>query len=197
LIALSLGLGAVLALVWRRPAPDRLPDPPALVMQMREVARLETLDVTLYKKVSFEPDVRPSDSFWKDLGAWVKTSIRPTHGKAIVFAHVHVGLSLKQLTPEHLRVDGTRVEVVLPPLETRVELLPGETEVVNSNLDSAETAQLFELARNAFEQEVSADSALQAKARTSSERALRGLLLSLGFRDVRFVERVQAAAGTN
>ena len=53
---------------------------------------------------------------------------------------------------------------------------------------SAETAQLFELAKEAFAREVEADAKLRARARAAAERAIRGLLLSLGFREVRFVD---------
>ena len=78
-------------------------------------------------------------------------------------------------------------------MQAQVELRPGETEIISSNLDSAQTAQLLELARGAFEREVMADPALQAKARGSAERALTGLLLSLGFREVVFVDAVRPA----
>ncbi|RYY34246.1 MAG: hypothetical protein EOP59_16650, partial [Sphingomonadales bacterium] len=49
--------------------------------------------------------------------------------------------------------------------------------VIDSNLDSAQTAQLLEKARLAFEREVRQDRRLQQKARQSAERSLRGLLL--------------------
>jgi len=39
----------------------------------------------------------------------------------------------------------------------KVELRPAETEIIGSNLDSKETAELFERARTAFEREVAAD----------------------------------------
>ena len=80
--------------------------------------------------------------------------------------------------------------LVLPPLLTRVELLPGETEVIGSNLDSAETARLLELAKVAFEREVQADRGLQRKARTAAEQALTALLLPMGVTRVTFVERL-------
>ena len=75
-----------------------------------------------------------------------------------------------------------------PPVKVEVVLKPGETEVIGSNLDSAQTAHLFELARLAFEREVQADASLRARARGSAERAIRGLLLSLGFEEVRFTD---------
>jgi hypothetical protein len=82
------------------------------------------------------------------------------------------------------------VTLVLPPLFTSVELLPGETEVIGSNLDSAETARLLELAKVAFEREVQADRGLQGKARAAAEQALTALLLQVGVTRVTFAERL-------
>jgi hypothetical protein len=73
-------------------------------------------------------------------------------------------------------------------MEVKVELRPGETEVIDSNLDSQETAQLLERARLAFEKEVRADPRLKDRAQVSAERALRALFLSVGFTEVRFVD---------
>lgn len=188
-VALGLGAGAGVTLVLRAfPARKPLPDPPAVIVQVREVAKLETLHVSLYKKVSFAPEPSAADSVWGDLAGWLRYSFRAPRGKAIVFAHANLGLDLSRLGPDSLRVDGRAVEVILPPLQVEVVLEPGETEVIGSNLDSAQTARLFELARQAFEREVAADAALRERARGSAERALRGLLLSLGFEAVRFTE---------
>ncbi|MDY7232667.1 DUF4230 domain-containing protein [Hyalangium rubrum] len=195
-VVLAAVLGAVGAFVALRPSPKLLPDPPALVLQMREVTRLETLDVSLYKKVSFSPEPTASDALWKDVIHWAAYSLRTPRGRAIVFADVHLGYDFQRVDTSSLRVTGTRVEVVLPPLEVKVELRPGETEIIDSNLDSAQTAQLLERARLAFEKEVRGDVRLQQRARQSAERSLRGLFLSLGFNEVRFVDQLtQASAG--
>jgi hypothetical protein len=192
LLAAAAGVGAA---VWKlRFSRNQLPDPPALVTQIREVARLETLDVMLFKKVSFEPEPEPSTTLVGDALTWAKFTLRPPRGKAIVFADVHLGLDLSQLDPSDVVASGDTVEVHLPPLEAQVELRPGDTEVMGSNLDSQQTAQLFETAKVAFRQEVMANEALKAKARASSERAMRALLISLGYRDIRFVA---AAPGTS
>jgi hypothetical protein len=186
-LAVGFGIGGGWMLV-RRLLPDRrpLPDPPSVVTQVREVARLETLQVSLYKKISFSPEPREADTFWGDVSGWLRFTFRTPHGKAIVFADAELGLDVSKLDVRSLRVQGRTVEVDLPPIQVQVVLKPGETEVMGSNLDSAETAHLFELARLAFEREVEADAALRARARSSAERALRGLLLSLGYDEVRF-----------
>jgi len=181
------GAGLVWALLHRQPEPT-LPAAPLVVDRVREVARLETLDLQVYKKISYAPEPAPSGALWKDVLSWAKTSLFPSHGRAIVFGTVHLGVDLSRLDARRLRIQGSRIEIALPPMRAQVEVRPGETEIISSNLDSAQTAQLLELAKAAFEREVMADPALQARARGSAERALTGLLMSLGFREVVFVD---------
>jgi uncharacterized protein DUF4230 len=191
LLAAALGAGAVWHFTHRE---KRLPDAPALVVKVREVARLQSLDVSLYKKVVFAPDPRDTGSVWSDLLQWASYSIRPPRGRAIVFAEAHLAVDLAKLDASSLRVSGRRVEAVLPPVQVQVELQPAETEIIGSNLDSKETAQLFELARTAFEREVSADEKLKARARASAEQSLRALFVGLGFTEVEFVKELPPLA---
>ncbi len=195
LFGLALGAGLGLALRLARRGPE-LPDPPAVATQIREVARLETLEVSLYKKVAFAPEPSPADSTWGDVVGWLRHTFRTPRGKAIVFAIARVGLDLSKLDPSSVRVSGREVFVVLPPLRTTVELRPDETEIVGSNLDSAETARLFELARAAFERQVVADAALRGRARASAERQIRALLATLGFAAVHFVDALPGPAAS-
>src|SRR5207248_804641 len=160
---------------------DQLPDPPALVLKVREVARLETLDVSLYKKIDFSPDPQPSGSTWGDVVQWASYSLRPPRGRAIIFADAHLGVDLRKLDVGSLRVSGRKVQAVLPPTRVQVELRPAETEIIGSNLDSKQTAELFERARTAFEREVAQDPKLAAQARASAEQTLRSLFVGLGF----------------
>jgi hypothetical protein len=187
LLGLAAGAGLGLALRVGRRVPD-LPDPPAVATRIREVARLEVLDVALYKKVTFAPEPAEADSIWGDVAGWLRHTFRTPRGKAIVFADAHLSLDASRLDASSVRVAAREVFVVLPPLSTRVELRPGETEVIGSNLDSAETARLLELAKRAFEREVSADRALRERARGSAERQIRALLTTLGFEAVHFVD---------
>jgi uncharacterized protein DUF4230 len=191
-LAAGTGLGLVLGLAARRRPP--LPDPPAIALRIREVARLETLDVTLYKKVSFAPEPAAADSVWGDVAGWLRHTFRAPRGKAIVFADAHLGLDLSTLDASRVRIAGRAVEVALPDVRATVELRPGETEVIGSNLDSAETAQLLELAKTAFERELAADRALRARARASAGRSIRALLAGLGFTEVVFVGEPISAA---
>jgi hypothetical protein len=185
---LGLGLGLRLA-----PRPPSLPDPPAVAVRIREVARLETLDVALYKKVTFAPEPTPGDGLWQDVAGWLRHAFRTPRGKAIVFADAHLGLDLARIDAGAVRVAGRDVWIVLPPIRATVELRPGETEVIGSNLDSADTARLLELARAAFEREVEADAALRGRARAAAERQIRALLATLGFGAVHFVDALPAA----
>ena len=192
-VALAFALGGFT--VWHFTQREKpLPDAPALILKVREVARLTTLDVSLYKKIDFSPDPREEKSLWSAVAQWASYAVRPPRGKAIIFADAHLGLDLRKLDLDSLRVRGRRVEVVLPRVQTQVELRPGETEIIGSNLDSAQTAQLFEKARAAFEAEVAADKALQARARESAQQSLRALFVGLGFAEVAFVDQLPPEA---
>jgi len=182
------------AAIWSRlRPPEKLPDTPAVVQRIREVARLETLDATLYKKIDFAPDPVAQDSIWGAVGQWARHALRPPRGKAIVFAEAHLSIDLRKLDERTLRAEGRRLLVALPAVETRIELRPGETEVIGSNLDSAETAQLLEHAKAAFRRAVDADAALRERARESARRALRVLVHQLGFTEVEFVAELPRA----
>src|SRR3989454_1342985 len=164
LLAFALGSGLAWHFAHREP---RLPDAPSLVLKVREVARLETLDVSLYKKIDFSPDPREQATVWASLAQWASYTLRPPRGRAIVFAVAHLGLDLRKLDAQSLRVSGRRVEVVLPRVQTEVELRPAEVEIIGSNLNSGPDAHSFERARNAFEAEVVADKGPQGKGRDS------------------------------
>ncbi len=192
-LAIGVGIGIMLGLGKRDSKP---PDSPTVVLRIREVARLETLDLSVYKKIDFSPGPTSAGSFWGDVAGWLRHTLVTPRGRAIVFADAHLGLDLERLGPDKLRVSGREAWLVLPPIGVRVELKPGETEVIGSNLGTVETAQLFELARSAFERELGADMRLRDQARGAAERAIRGLLLDLGFRDIHFVERLPALAGS-
>jgi hypothetical protein len=194
LLLLGLAIGAGAAGAWRLLSPPRPPppDPPAVVEQIRQVARLEALQVSLYRKVSFAPEPAPADSMWGELAGWLRHAVARPQGRAIVFAEARVGVDVSRLGPEAVEVRGRDCFIALPPLEVVVELKPGETEVIGSTLDSAETARLLELAKRAFEREVAADRALQGRARLAVEQALSALLLRVGLERVEFVERPPA-----
>ena len=182
-LAAAIGAGLWFFTTHRGP---HLPDAPAVATRVRDVLRLTTLDVTLYKKIAFAPEPTASDSIWKGLFDWARYAVRPPRGRAIVFSRVELAYELPAEPAAWLKVEGDRVLVKLPAPKARVELLPGETEIIDSNLDSAQTAQLLELARAAFQREAEGDPDLRQRADRSARQAIQALLLSLGFRSVDF-----------
>src|SRR5512141_2068632 len=120
-LGVAVGLGLGLALRAFRRAPE-LPDPPAVATQIREIARLETLEVTLYKKVTFAPGPSAADSVWGDLAGRMRHTFAAPRGEAIVFAIARLGLGLARLGASPVQVRVREAYVVLPPLRTTVEL---------------------------------------------------------------------------
>jgi len=194
-LLLALGTGSLL-LAWRARPIAFVPPTPVVVERVRETAHLETLEIALYRKISFAPEPVPAGSLWGDVLSWARQTVRPSRGRAIVFADARIGLDLSRLGPQAVQVRDRVAFVVLPSLEVTVALKPGETEVIDSNLDSAETAQLLERARSAFQREVEASPQLRGRARKQAERAIRELLLGLGFLEVRFVDRLPGASAS-
>jgi uncharacterized protein DUF4230 len=189
-VALAAGAGLGLALRLAAPRGPELPDGPAVATRIREVTRLEALDVTLYRKVSFAPEPVESESLWGDVAGWLRHTFRTPRGKAIVFADAHLGIDLGALDASRVRVAARSIEIVLPEVRASIELRPADTEIIGSNLDSAETARLLELARAAFQRDVDRDPVLRQRARGAAERGITAFLLQLGFTEVRFVERL-------
>jgi hypothetical protein len=186
------GIGAIVASRFVNLRPPSVAEP-ALVLRMREVARLETLDLTLYRKIDFAPDPKSAPGLWSELATWVRYSVHPPQGKVIVFAEAHVGIDLARLGAQGLRVQGGTIYMVSPPLRVTIELRPAETEVIASSLDSAETAELLEKARAAFQHDVEQDVLVMQKARGAAERALTALVRELGYSELRLVEALPAA----
>lgn len=195
LFGLALGLG--LRWPWMGSGAKRPADPAAVAVQIRDIARLETLEVSLYKKVTYAPSPSPADSFWGDVVGWARHTFATPTGKAIVFADARLGLDLDRLSAGNIAVQGTSVYVVLPPLKVAVELKPAETEIIGSNLDAKETAELLALAKVAFEREVAASASLRQRARAAAERAVEALLVALGFTEVHFVDTLPVRAGAS
>lgn len=182
-------LAGTFALTWwlrGRVDGPRVPDAPAIVERVREVARLEALDVLLSKTVSYEPDPQPQDSILGAIATWAVYSVAAPEGRAIVVGVAHLSVDVSKLDATRVRVQGDTVEIDLPPVRTTVELIPERTEVIRSNLDSAETAALLAKARRALEADVAGDAALRGRARGAVEVSLGKLLKTLGFRHVRF-----------
>ena len=193
-LMLAVILGALGAMHFGGQQADPVPVP-ATIVRVREVLRLEVLEVNLYKKIAFNPQPEPAGSVWGDLSSWIRESLSPSQGRAIVFARVGLLFDLAQIDEGHVRVHDREVWVLLPELSARVELLPDETEIIASNLDAAQTARLFELARDGFARDVMASRDLQKRARHSARLSLTVLLTELGFSQVHVVEKAADLPG--
>jgi hypothetical protein len=162
---------------------DRLaaPAPPALIERIREISRLEVLEVTVHRKTAYVPPPEPHATVLADVVAYARETVAPRRGKAIVFADARFFLDLRK---SNIRVEGEHVDVTLPKLELESSLLPAETEIISSNLDSAQTAQLLDEAESQLRAAVASDAALRRRADEAAVRTVGGLVAALGFRDV-------------
>src|SRR5260370_18672285 len=122
-IALAFVLGAFS--IWHFTRLEKpLPDAPALILKVREVARLESLDVSLYKKIDFAPDPKPSDSGCVQFAQWIKEGVSPARGKASVFAIAHLSLDLRTLDVGGVRGPRPDADGGVRHVATRLEPLP-------------------------------------------------------------------------
>ena len=176
-----------------RPVARLEPELPAVVQRMKDVARLETLDVVTYRKVDFEPAAPPADGLWAEVKQWARSSVAPQRGRAIVFADVSLGLDLSRLQPSDMRVVDGVVYLRTPPLQRRVALRPMETEFIHASLEPQHLAELLELARLQIDADVAADRGMAERARRNGENSLRGLALAMGLKDLRFADPLPPA----
>lgn len=180
----ALGVGVGVGLRGMRRDPE--PDPAAMIERLREIARLETLEVHVSKTVSYVPDPPPPKSLAEDVLTWATWTISPREGRAIVSATGRIGLDVARL--EVSSIGAGVVLVRLPRLVTTIELDPGATEIIRSNLDSMQTALLFEKGVRAVAFEIDRDARLHERARESAKTALERVLRAAGAREVRFVD---------
>ena len=184
LLALGFFLGG------RKAAP---PPSPTVIERLRAVSRLQVLDVTVTRKVTLLPEPVDQPTVTSALVQWARFAVAPPSGTALVAAEAHFAIDLALLQPEAVQVTGDRVEISLPETEVSVELTPGQTEVLASNLDSQQTTALLAKAQTEFAHSIAQDPRLKEKARISAERSLGALVLALGFKEVRFNQRSPSA----
>src|SRR4029079_7604220 len=109
----------------------------------REVQRLEVLEVTVHKRITFAPDPKEQATLLGNVIQYARETVAPRRGKAIVFAQARFFVDLRRLKSHQTSVNGDEVRLQLPEPEVEASLMPGETEVITSNLDSADTAALL------------------------------------------------------
>ena len=159
-------------------------EPPAIIDRIRDVQRLEVLEVTVHEKLTFAPDPAPQPTLLAGVWAYARETVAPKRGRAIVFAQARFYVDLRRLKSDEVVVNGDEVTLTLPEPEVEASLLPGETEIIASNLDSHETAQLLAEAQTKLRGAVASDAKLRQRAREAAARTMTGLLKGLGFRKV-------------
>ncbi len=188
LVGLGMGLGITVgtleALRPNKPAPPP-EDMRPVVERLREIARLETLEVSVYRKVRFEPAIPKSEGALGDVANWARQTLAPRKGRAVVFADALLSVDLRRVDA---RATGNRVVVVIPDVLTRVILKPAETEILESNLRPDEHQAMLSEALDTLQREVSQDRALRARAKRSAQRALEDFLKGAGYQEVVFVD---------
>ena len=173
--------GAAALLRVERLAAD---EPPAVIDRIREVQRLQVLEVTVHQKLTFAPDPKPQATLLAGVWAYARESVAPRRGRAIVFANARFYVDLRRLETGQVVVHGDEVTLTLPEPEVEASLLPAETEVIASNLDSGETAELLAEAEGKLRGSVAGDAVLRQRARDAAARTLTALLKGFGFRKV-------------
>ena len=167
----------------RRDAPAPVP---TVIERLRAVSRLQVLDVSVTRKVTLLPEPVDQPTVTAAVVQWARFAVAPPSGTALVAAEAHFAIDLAKMPADAVQVTGERVEISLPEPEVSVELTPGQTEVLVSNLDSQQTTALLAKAQGEFAQSLAHDPRLREKARASAERSLGSLVLALGFKEVRF-----------
>jgi hypothetical protein len=161
--------------------PVILPDPVTIVLEIRDLARLETASYSMQKVVTAE---RNNQLLW---GAFGETLIFVAHGEVIA------GVDLQKVRREDLVVmDQTTVMVLLPEAEVFIATLDNERSRVvdrRTGLFVRADAQLETAVRQVAEAEI-LEAALEAgildMANENAQRYLRSFLEGLGFENVIF-----------
>lgn len=176
-------IAALCLATWLRPRlPGRAegPDAATVVDRLREVSRLEVLDARLTKHVRWQPDPPPSRSLTGDVLEWARSTVFPRRADAMVVGDAHCFVDLRRLTTRDVRRVGDSFEVVLPPVQVAVELLPDETRFLTSSLDAAELSDFLTFARGRLQADAERDTSLSEQAARSAEAQVRTLLQTLG-----------------
>ena len=179
-IAVLSVLGVATWLRPRLPGHVEGPDAATVVDRLREVARLEVLDARLTNHVRWEPDPPPSKSLGADVLEWARATVFPRRAEAIAVGDAHCFLDLRHLDAKSVRRVGDALEVVLPPMQVSVELLPGETRFLHSSLDAAQTGDFLVFARARLQADAERDASLSEQAARSAEAQLRTVLQTFG-----------------
>jgi hypothetical protein len=182
-IIVALGISKVV----RGPTSAHAASPsPIYIDALRDAAKLEGLEVEMHQLVTFEPDPPVPQTFGQTLAAWAKDIVDHEKGQALVFATARYMVDLGRLDDSSVEVRDRTVFVRLPPVAVTIDLKPEETVVLRSNLSPGGETALLASAKLKLESEARSNARLTARAQVSAERAIRDLILRLGYFAVNF-----------
>ena len=172
------------------PTPTIIPDPVTIILQVRNLSRLETASYTIEKVITAETGQGPFSFLFGD------RLILVARGQVIA------GVDLGKMEEGDILIteDGT-VVVTLPPAEILVATLDNQKSyVVDRDTGLVGTNPALETeARQAAEKEV-LDAALEDgildTAQRNAEMYVRQLIMALGFDEVIFAQAVPTPAAT-
>ncbi len=160
------------------PTPTLVPTPtPIVIGSFEELGNLVTVQYTLQTVVEVE-----------------RGRIFPLSSERIILVavgNVEAGIDLSQIQDDDIIIDGSRVKITLPPAAvTSVELLPGESEVFDSNrgwlLSEYEGLELeaMDKARSQLEDWARERVHVLDQAEAQAEQEMETFLSQLGFEEI-------------
>ena len=209
LLILAVAAGIILSALWSRmgtiaglpgravrkiggilhPKPVLYLDPVSVVREIRALARLETVQYTVEKVITAANRQGPFGFLFGD--------------KLLLVAHgtVVAGIDLGRLHVEDIRIDpkGT-LTIVLPAAEVFIATLNNEKSYVyhrETGLLAGGTKDLESEARKAAQEEIlkaALEDGILAKAMSNGKTYLQGFRISLGLRNVVFLDAMPAPA---
>ena len=164
------------------PTPTIIPDPVTIVLQVRNLSRLETASYTIEKVITAESGQGPLGFLFGD------QLILVAHGQVIA------GVDLGKMAEDAIIItpDGA-VIVTLPPAEVLVATLNNQESYVfdrDTGLAGMNPA-LETAARQAAEEEIlnaALEDGILEMAQRNAETYVRNLILTLGFSEIVFTE---------
>ena len=172
------------------PTPTIYPDPVTVINQVRTLARLETVQYTVEKVITAESGQGPLGFLFGD--------------KMLLVAHgvVIAGIDLQKLQTGDVRIDaqGT-IYIVIPAAEVFTATLDNNKTYVYSRDTGllAPKKDLETTARQAAEQQIlqaALDDGILDTALTNGKAYLQRFLLSIGLKQVVFIDATPVPAGT-
>ncbi len=173
------------------PTPTIYPDPVTIIKEIRSLSRLETVQYTVEKVITAESNQGPFGFLFGD--------------KLLLVAHgtVVAGIDLGRLESGDVRIDAQgAVYMVIPAAEVFVATLDNEKSYVyhrETGLLAPGTKDLESAARKAAQEEIlkaALEDGILTTALTNGKAYLQRFLMSLGLKEVVFIDATPVPAGS-